>query len=60
MSISAVITSAVLPPGADLAEPELVITGTGRTDDFFPVTELATQSIAAASCALHVTQDKKV
>jgi hypothetical protein len=52
MSISDVITSAVLPPGADLAEPELVITGSGETEDFFPLTELATQSIAAASCAL--------
>jgi len=52
MSIADVITSAVLPPGADPPEPELIVTGSGETKDFFPVTELATQSIAAASCAL--------
>jgi hypothetical protein len=52
MSISDVISSAVMPPGADLAKPDLIITGTGESEDFYPVTELATQSIAAASFAL--------
>jgi len=52
MSISDTISRGVLPPWANLFEPELTLTGGGETVDCFAVTELATRSIAAASRAL--------
>ncbi len=54
MLISETISRGVMPPGADLAEPALTLTGSGETVDIFAVTELATRSIAAASSALAV------
>lgn len=52
VAISDTISRSVLPPGAELAEPALSLTGSGESVDCFAVAELAVQTIAAASSAL--------